>query len=37
MALHALGLGFVFSMVMRHAPVILPAVARLRLSFGVAF
>lgn len=36
-ALHALGLGFVFSMVMAHAPVILPAVAGLRLAFGVWF
>jgi hypothetical protein len=33
-ALHALGLGFVFSMVMGHAPVILPAVARIKLAFG---
>jgi hypothetical protein len=30
-ALHALGLGFVISMVMAHAPVILPAVARVKL------
>jgi len=36
-ALHALGLGFVFSMVMGHAPVILPAVARVKLLFGPAF
>lgn len=36
-ALHALGLGFVLSMVMAHAPVILPAVARVRLAFGLAF
>lgn len=36
-ALHALGLGFVGSMVMGHAPVILPAVARVKLSFGWAF
>lgn len=34
LALHGLGLGFVFSMVMGHAPVILPAVARIKLSFG---
>lgn len=35
--LHALGLGFVISMVMGHAPVILPAVARVKLRFGWAF
>ncbi len=34
MALHALGLGFIFSMIMGHAPVILPAVARVKLRFG---
>jgi hypothetical protein len=34
MALHALGLGFILSMVMGHAPVILPAVARVKLLFG---
>lgn len=34
MALHALGLGFVVSMVMGHAPVILPAVTGIRLLFG---
>lgn len=34
MALHALGLGFIVSMVMGHAPVILPAVARIKLHFG---
>lgn len=37
MALHALGLGFIFSMVMGHAPVILPAVARIKLRFGAHF
>ncbi|MBZ8142059.1 hypothetical protein CLD22_19395 [Rubrivivax gelatinosus] len=37
MALHALGLGFVFSMVMGHAPVILPAVAKVKLRFGARF
>lgn len=37
LALHALGLGFVFSMVMGHAPVILPALTRLKLLFGRAF
>ena len=36
-ALHALGLGFIFSMIMGHAPVILPAVARVKLLFGPAF
>ena len=37
MALHALGLGFVVGMVMGHAPVILPAVARVKLQFGPWF
>jgi hypothetical protein len=36
-ALHALGLGFIVSMVMGHAPVILPAVARIKLHFGLWF
>ncbi len=36
-ALHALGLGFIVSMMMGHAPVILPAVARVRLQFGAWF
>jgi hypothetical protein len=36
-ALHALGLGFVFSMVMGHAPVVLPAVAGVRVRFGARF
>jgi len=36
-ALHALGLGFIVSMVMGHAPVILPAVARIKLLFGPWF
>lgn len=36
-ALHALGLGFIVSMMMGHAPVILPAVARVKLLFGPAF
>lgn len=36
-ALHALGLGFVMSMVMAHAPVILPAVAGVKLRFSAAF
>ena len=37
LALHAVGLGFVFSTVMAHAPVILPAIARVKLRFGSAF
>lgn len=37
LALHGLGLGFVFSMVLGHAPVILPAVARIKLSFHPVF
>jgi hypothetical protein len=37
LAFHALGLGFVLSLVMAHAPVILPAVARLKLHFTPAF
>lgn len=36
-ALHALGLGFVASMMMAHAPVILPALTRMRLRFSAAF
>jgi hypothetical protein len=36
-ALHALGLGFVFGMVMGHAPVIVPALARVKLRFGPVF
>ncbi len=36
-ALHALGLGFVMSMVMGHAPVILPAVARVKVRYGPWF
>lgn len=36
-ALHALGLGFVVSMIMGHAPVILPAIARIKLQFGLPF
>ena len=37
LALHALGLGFVVSMVMGHAPAILPAVARVKLHYGAWF
>ncbi|KAF1049143.1 hypothetical protein [Xylophilus sp.] len=33
-ALHALALGFVFGMMLGHAPVILPAVARVKVLFG---
>lgn len=36
-ALHALALGFVFSMMLGHAPVILPALARVKLLFGWMF
>ena len=36
-ALHALALGFVFSMMLGHAPVILPALARVKLLFGWHF
>ncbi|MBK0392574.1 hypothetical protein [Ramlibacter algicola] len=36
-ALHAIGLGFVASMVLGHAPVILPAIAGWKLAFGRAF
>ncbi|MBL0393845.1 hypothetical protein JJ685_22095 [Ramlibacter monticola] len=36
-ALHALGLGFIVSMIMGHAPVILPAVTRVKLQFGNFF
>ena len=36
-ALHALGLGFVVSMMMGHAPVVLPAIARVKLQFGAFF
>lgn len=36
-ALHALGLGFVFSMIFAHAPIVLPALARVRLRFTPFF
>lgn len=36
-ALHALGLGFIVSMMMGHAPVILPAIAGVKLQFGAFF
>jgi hypothetical protein len=37
LALHALGLGFIVSMMMAHAPVILPAVARVKLAWSPLF
>lgn len=36
-ALHALGLGFVLCMMMGHAPVVLPSIARVKLQFGAFF
>ncbi len=36
-ALHALGLGFVFSMMLGHAPVILPALTGVKVEFGRLF
>ncbi len=36
-ALHALGLGFVFSMVFGHAPIIFPAVLRVRVPYHRSF
>jgi hypothetical protein len=36
-ALHALTLGFVFSMVFGHAPIILPAVTRVRVRYSALF
>lgn len=36
-ALHGLALGFVFGMVFAHAPVILPAIARIKVQFGWAY
>jgi len=36
-SLHSLGLGFVVSMVMAHAPVILPAVAKVKMEFNRGF
>lgn len=35
--LHAVGLGFVFSMVFGHAPIIFPAVARIKIPYHSAF
>lgn len=36
-AMHALGLGFVFSMILAHGPVIVPAIARTRVRFTPFF
>ncbi|QJR14275.1 hypothetical protein [Usitatibacter palustris] len=36
-ALHALGLGFVFSMILAHAPLVVPVIARRRLAYTPAF
>ncbi len=36
-ALHAVGLGFVFSMILVHAPIIFPAVARVKIPYHPAF
>ena len=36
-AVHALGLGFVFSMVLGHAPIIFPAVLRVRMPYHPTF
>jgi hypothetical protein len=35
-ALHAFALGFLFSMILGHAPVVLPAIARVKVLFGWA-
>lgn len=37
LALHGLGVGFVFAMVLGHAPVILPAVARIKIAWHPGF
>ena len=37
LALHALALGFVFSMILGHAPIVIPAVARARVRFHAGF
>jgi len=36
-ALHAVALGFVFSMILGHAPIVIPAVARARVRFHAGF
>ena len=35
--MHAVGLGFVFSMVLGHAPIIFPAVARVKIPYHLSF
>lgn len=35
--LHAIGLGFIFSMVFGHAPIIVPAVTRMKIPYHAAF
>jgi hypothetical protein len=37
LALHALALGFVLSMIFAHAPIIAPAIARVKIAFGPYF
>lgn len=37
LALHALGLGFVLSMMLAHAPVIVPALLRVKLAYGPVY
>jgi hypothetical protein len=37
LALHAFGLGFVISMIFGHAPIIAPAIARVKCAFGTWF
>lgn len=37
LALHALGIGFVFSMILAHAPLIVPVIARIRMRYMPAF
>jgi hypothetical protein len=36
-ALHALGLGFVVSMILAHAPLVVPVIARVRMRFVTFF
>jgi hypothetical protein len=36
-AIHAIGLGFVFSMILAHAPLIVPVIARKRMRYTPAF
>jgi hypothetical protein len=37
LALHALGIGFVFSMILAHAPLIVPVIARIRMRYVPGF